>query len=118
MKDFNTGFTNKSYFHIIKSIVEGVYERNFDIRKFDFNFRDDSSINACADYDKQGNYDILKINTGTIIEIVALMKTAFAQRNILSNFGNANEEKNAIYTGEYVYRNNKHELIFVPENNK
>lgn len=93
MKDFNTGFTNKSYFHIIKSIVEGVYERNFDIRKFDFNFRDDSSINACADYDKQGNYDILKINTGTIIEIVALMKTAFAQRNILSNFGNANEEK-------------------------
>ena len=39
MKDFNTGFTNKSYFHIIKSIVEGVYERNFDIRKFDFNFR-------------------------------------------------------------------------------
>ena len=65
MEDFNTGFTNKSYFHIIKSIVEGIYERNFDIRKFDFNFRDDSSINACADYDKQGNYDILKINTGT-----------------------------------------------------
>ena len=116
MKDFNTGFTNKSYFHIIKSIVEGIYERNFDIRKFDFNFRDDSSINACADYDKQGNYDILKIITGTIIEIVALMKTAFAQRNILSNFGNANEEKNAIYTGEYVYRNNKHELIFRTQN--
>lgn len=116
MEDFNTGFTNKSYFHIIKSIVEGIYERNFDIRKFDFNFRDDSSINACADYDKQGNYDILKINTGTIIEIVALMKTAFAQRNILSNFGNANEEKNAIYTGEYVYRNNKHELIFSTQN--
>ena len=116
MEDFNTGFTNKSYFHIIKSIVEGIYERNFDIRKFDFNFRDDSSINACADYDKQGNYDILKINTGTIIEIVALMKTAFAQRKILSNFGNANEEKNAIYTGEYVYRNNKHELIFSTQN--
>lgn len=33
MRDFNTGFTNKSYFHIIKSIVEGIYERNFDIRK-------------------------------------------------------------------------------------
>lgn len=116
MKDFNTGFTNKSYFSIIKSIVEGIYENNFDLRKFEFYFRDDSSVNACADYDKQSDYDILKVNTGTIIEIIALMKTAFAQRNILCNFGNANEEKNAIYIGKHIYRNNKHELIFSTQN--
>lgn len=116
MKDFKTGFTNESYFNIIKSIVEGIYAENFDARNFEFSFQDDNSINAYASYDKQGDYDILRINTGTIIELVALMKTAFAQRNILSDFGNANEEKNAIYIGKHVFRKNKHELIFCTRN--
>ena len=112
MEDFNTGFTDKSYFNIVKTMVEGIYERNFDLKKLEFNFRDDSRVNACADYDKKGDYDFLTINTGTIIEIVALIKTAFAQRNILCRFGNSNEERNAIYTGKHIFRNNKHELIF------
>lgn len=112
MEDFNTGFTDKSYFNIVKTMVEGIYERNFDLKKLEFNFRDDSRVNACADYDKKSDYDCLTINTGTIIEIVALIKTAFAQRNILCRFGNSNRERNAIYTGEHIFRNNKHELIF------
>ena len=112
MKDFNTGFTDKSYFNLIKSIVEGIYKSNYDLKKLEFNFHDDSSVNACADYDEKGDYDFLTINTGTIAEIVAKIKTAFAQRNILCNFGSANEEKNAIYTGEHIFRNNKHEIVF------
>lgn len=112
MEDFNSGFTDLSYFNIVKTIVEGVYERDFDLHKLEFNFHVDDSVNACADYDKRGDYDLLKINTGTIIEIVAWMKTAFAQRNILCNLGNANEEKNVIYTGKYIFKDNKHELIF------
>ena len=112
MEYFNTGFTDSSYFNVVKTMVEGIYERNFDLKKLEFNFCDDSSVNACAYYDKKGDYDFLTINTGTIIEIVALIKTAFAQRNILCRFGNSNEERNAIYTGKHIFRNNKHELIF------
>lgn len=112
MEDFNTGFTDLSYFNIVKTIVEEVYGRDFDLHKLEFNFHVDNRVNACADYDKRGDYDFLKINTGTIIEIVARMKTAFAQRNILCNFGNANGEKNVIYTGKHIFKDNKHELIF------
>lgn len=112
MKYFNTDFTNNSYFNIIKSIVEGIYGGIFDLQKFEFNFHIDDSVNGSADYDKNGNYDFLEINTGTIIHVVAWVKTAFAQKNILCNFGNANEEKNVVYTGKYTFENNKHELIF------
>lgn len=61
-------------------------------------------MNATAYYDKKSDCDFLTINTGTLIEIFALIKTAFAQRNILCRFGNPNEERNAIYTGKHVFR--------------
>lgn len=112
MEYFNTGFTDKSYFNIVKTMIEGIYGGNFDLKKLKFNFYISSDMNACTSYNKKGDYDSLEINTGAIIEIVALIKTAFAQRNILCKFGNSNEERNAICTGEYIFRNNKHELIF------
>lgn len=116
MQYFSTDFTDRSYFNIVKTIVEGIYAHNFDLKNFQFYFCADNEVNAKAHYDKENNYDFLTLNTGTIIEIVTLLKTAFAQKNILRKFGKPDKEQNMIYKGKYIFENNKHELIFSARN--
>lgn len=81
MREFNSGFTERSYYNIVKLFVEGIYGNSFGLDKFEFNFRDDNEVNAHAEY--KNGYDFLSINTGTITEMFALVKTAFAQNDIL-----------------------------------
>lgn len=110
MREFNSGFTERSYYNIVKLFVEGIYGNSFGLDKFEFNFRDDNEVNAHAEY--KNGYDFLSINTGTITEMFALVKTAFAQNDILCEFGNASNEKNSKYIGEHVFEDRKYQIRF------
>lgn len=99
MKEFNTGFTEKSYFNIFKQIVVMLYNNNDKDGKLDFKYCDDEEINAYVCYDEKTMEDVLRVNTGTVIDVFAMMKTAFAQNNILPTFSDSSKEVNPVISG-------------------
>ncbi len=112
MEEFNSGFTEKSYFNIFKEVCGGLFKNQKELDNFEFMYCDDEEINARASYNMTNDYDYLKVNTGAIIKTVAFIKTAFSQNNALCNYGNASNEKNGKYLGEHIISNNLHQIIF------
>lgn len=49
---FNEGFTESSYFNIVKKVVEEQYSNNKPISNLNFTFNDDSEINAFVSCEK------------------------------------------------------------------
>lgn len=102
MKDFDSGFTDRSYFNIFKQIVVGIYRDATEDGKLNFKYRDAKEINAFADYNGVLGEDILVVNVDTVVEIFAMMKTAYAQNDILDKIAFSMKEKNKIIDGKFI----------------
>ena len=109
---FNDGFTYKSYFNIIKQIIEGLYSK-IDTKKTKggllFQYNEDESINACA-YTNLLGQDCLEMNVGTITYYFAYMKSVMSDNRAFMEFGNAKLEKGNVVTG--CYEPHKRALFF------
>jgi len=102
MEDFDSGFTEMSYFNIFKEIALSIYEKYARGGKLNFKYRDNEKINASVEYNEMTGEDILVVNVGTITEIFAMMKTAFAQRDVLDKISFSQDEDNKIIDGKFI----------------
>lgn len=100
MAYFQDGFTEFSYFNICKKITYNFYNERMDDKNLNLFYSDDEELNACACVDKNNN-DYLIINAGTFVEVFALMKTAFSQKDLFYEIGDSSIETNNIIFGEY-----------------
>ena len=109
---FSDGFTDKSYFSMVKLMAEGLYsDTKVDkpLAGFAFRYFEDESVNASA-YTGVLGQDCLDMNVGTLSFFFSYMKTAMADDSVLKEIGNPDVETNRIIGGGYD--KNKRALLF------
>ena len=112
---FDDGFTELSYFNILKQIVERVYsDAKIDkpLGGLVFRYKVDESINACAYINSLGQ-DCLDLNVGTVSFYFAYMKSVMSDKEVFKEFGSPNVESGGIVTG--VYEPRKRAIFFTGE---
>ncbi len=100
---FSEGFTDKSYFAMIKLMAEGLYsDAKVDkpLAGLAFRYKEDDYVNASA-YTSAMGQDCLDINVGTLSFYYSYMKTAMADNSVLKEVGNPEVETNQIIGGGY-----------------
>lgn len=108
-KEFNSGFTQYSYFNILMTAGRAVYDTAVDnainsknnTKGLDFAYVEDESINAFVCFDSSTGYDYMRINTGAVIEIFAYFKSAFCNKNVFRSKGDISKENENVVHGKF-----------------
>lgn len=97
---FNDGYTELSYFRVLQTICEGLYETSYVThggdKTLDYNYSDDMTFNACAAC--KGKDDYIEMNVGTLATVFAYMKNAFSSPDCMKFVGNPEKEIRANIT--------------------
>lgn len=109
VKEFNSGFTQNSYFNILMTGCKVVYDNAVNnsinsknnTKGLDFAYVEDENINALVYFDSSTGYDYMRINTGAIIEIFAYFKSAFCNKNVFSSNGDILKENENVVQGKF-----------------
>lgn len=108
---FDEGFTERSYLNICKQIAVGLY-KNITWQDLNFNFSDENEINAWASLDEYER-DKLVINVKTVVDVFALMKTVFSQKELYIKIGNISKENNNIIVG--MFNKSNKQIIYTAD---
>lgn len=104
---FTDGFTEKSYFAIVKQAIIGIYESLGQFRSengFDFFYDDTEEVNASASIGKTGK-DCVTINVQTLISIFNYSKSVFSNPMLFEEIGDSRVEKGGMVHGRYSVEN-------------
>lgn len=111
---FKDGFTEKSYLNVCKQIVLKYYKDRIG-QDIDFYYSDKNEINAWTSLGENGE-DIVVINVKTVVDLFALMKTAFSQKEIFVEIGDVSNETNKFIIGFFTYYNKQIIYNGTPQN--
>ncbi len=108
-KEFNSGFTEFSYFNILMSIGQNLYDKVINdimnlknnTKGLNFAYIEDKEINAFVYFNSSTEYDYMRINTGTVTEIFAYFKSAFCNKQVFCNKGDISKENDNVVQGRF-----------------